>query len=84
MLECSPPKGIPEPTVIWKKNNQILNIQSLKRLRIVDGGNLAINDVRQSDEGQYQCVAKNIVGTRESAIAILKVHSKFQQQIYPK
>ncbi|EAT41462.1 AAEL006901-PA [Aedes aegypti] len=76
LLECGPPKGIPEPTVAWRKNGQKLDVESSKRIRVVDGGNLAIQDVRQTDEGQYQCIARNQVGVRESAVAFLKVHVK--------
>ncbi|XP_037886282.1 uncharacterized protein LOC119635525 isoform X2 [Glossina fuscipes] len=76
LLECAAPRGIPEPAVLWKKNGQILDLESSKRIRLVDGGNLAVQDTRQSDEGQYQCVAKNPVGIRESKTATLKVHIK--------
>ncbi|XP_061399173.1 protein sax-3-like, partial [Musca vetustissima] len=76
LLECSAPRGVPEPVVLWKKGGNIIDFESSKRIRIVDGGNLAIQDARQSDEGQYQCIAKNPVGVRESAIATLKVHVK--------
>ncbi|XP_055598620.1 roundabout homolog 1-like [Uranotaenia lowii] len=76
MLECGPPKGYPEPTISWRKNGQTLDLSNSKRVRIVDGGNLAIQDARQSDDGRYQCVAKNVVGTRESAVAFLRVHVK--------
>lgn len=76
LLECGPPKGVPEPTVGWRKNGQKLDVETSKRIRVVDGGNLAIQDVRQTDEGQYQCIAKNLVGVRESGMAFLKVHGK--------
>lgn len=76
LLECAPPRGTPEPSVIWRKNGQKLEVENSKRIRIVDGGNLAIQDARQTDEGQYQCVAKNIVGVRESSISSLKVYGE--------
>lgn len=80
LLECAAPRGVPEPVVFWKKGGQMLDMESTKRIRIVDGGNLAIQDARQSDEGQYQCIAKNPVGIRESTMATLKVHSKFKKK----
>ncbi|XP_039438297.1 roundabout homolog 1-like [Culex pipiens pallens] len=76
LLECGPPKGYPEPVVTWRKNGQTMDMSNSKRIRIVDGGNLAIQDARQSDDGRYQCVAKNVVGIRESTVAFLRVHVK--------
>lgn len=76
LMECGAPRGSPEPQISWRKNGQTLNLVGNKRIRIVDGGNLAIQEARQSDDGRYQCVVKNVVGTRESATAFLKVHGK--------
>lgn len=73
MLECSAPRGSPEPVVLWRKNGQKIDTNSTKRIRMVDGSNLEIQDVRQTDEGFYQCVAKNIVGSRESQLAHLRI-----------
>ena len=39
---------------------------------------MALQDVRQTDEGSYQCVAKNVVGIRESFAAFLKVYGELK------
>lgn len=99
LLECAPPRGTPEPSVAWRKNGHLIDLEAsdryffylkinnylkfksykrnFHRVSIVDGGNLVIQDLRTSDEGRYQCVAKNAAGMRESEVANLFVHSKF-------
>lgn len=86
LMECGAPRGSPEPQIFWRKNGQTMNLNgnnqsSNKRIRIVDGGNLAIQDARQSDDGRYQCVVRNVVGVRESATAFLKVHGRYKRRI---
>lgn len=76
LLECGPPKGIPEPSLLWRKDGVNIDLENSDRVRVVDGGNLMIREVKQSDEGRYQCVAQNIVGQRESSPATLTVHVK--------
>lgn len=81
LLECGPPKGNPEPTVFWRKNGQVLDLNNSKRVRLVDGGNLIIQDARKVDEGRYQCIAENVAGVRESAVAILKVNGELGRKL---
>ncbi|XP_073999543.1 roundabout homolog 2-like isoform X2 [Rhodnius prolixus] len=76
VLECGPPKGYPEPSLFWKKDGVTIDLESIDRVRVVDGGNLMIREVKPSDEGKYQCVAQNIVGVKETLPALLTVHVK--------
>lgn len=31
LLECGPPKGHPEPTLFWKKDGQVLDLETSNR-----------------------------------------------------
>jgi hypothetical protein len=31
LLECAPPRGAPDPTVSWKKNGQLLDVDESSR-----------------------------------------------------
>ncbi|RWS31646.1 roundabout 1-like protein [Leptotrombidium deliense] len=75
-LECTPPRGHPEPVISWKKDGKLINVGGASRMKIVNNRNLKISDVRPSDKGRYICVAENIVAIRESPQALLNVFVK--------
>ncbi|XP_059187729.1 roundabout homolog 2 isoform X2 [Centropristis striata] len=74
VLECVPPRGHPEPTVSWKRNNARV---STKDERIsMRAGKLMISHTRKSDAGMYVCVGSNMVGERDSDPAELVVYER--------
>ncbi|KAK0397715.1 hypothetical protein QR680_002236 [Steinernema hermaphroditum] len=83
VLECSPPEGYPQPTVIWQKDERELRIQDDDRMTI-HGGNIVIDPVQRSDGGFYKCLAINMVGERESNPVKLSVLEKPHFVVEPK
>ncbi|KAI1732012.1 immunoglobulin i-set domain-containing protein [Ditylenchus destructor] len=75
-LECSPPKGFPDPVVSWRKDDRDVNLMEDSRYKLHPSGNLIIENVQRSDGGFYQCVAGNMVGERISKPARLSVYEK--------
>ncbi|XP_066534191.1 roundabout homolog 2 isoform X3 [Hoplias malabaricus] len=74
VLECVPPRGHPEPSISWKRNNARV---SEKDGRIsMRGGKLIISHTRKSDAGMYVCVGSNMVGERDSDPAELVVFER--------
>ncbi|XP_030829405.1 protein sidekick-1 isoform X9 [Strongylocentrotus purpuratus] len=57
--------GTPEPTYYWEKDGALFNVDSNDRVSL-DGGNLVIESLTTADDGQYQCFAKNRLGTAMS------------------
>ncbi|KAI5644530.1 immunoglobulin domain-containing protein [Phthorimaea operculella] len=73
LLECSSPKGVPEPTIQWIKDGQRYDIEVSGRVTVTDNGNLKIQETLPTDSGLYRCVASNIAGERQSRAAALIV-----------
>ncbi|TSM77386.1 Peroxidasin [Bagarius yarrelli] len=55
-------EGNPKPQIIWLRNNNALNMQDDSRLNLLEDGTLMIQDPRETDQGVYQCMAKNVAG----------------------
>ncbi|XP_038153751.1 roundabout homolog 3 isoform X2 [Cyprinodon tularosa] len=74
VMECVPPRGHPEPTISWKRNNIRVNDRD-ERITI-RGGKLMISNTRKSDAGMYVCVGTNMVGEKDSDPAELVVFER--------
>uniref|UniRef100_A0A671NAB9 Roundabout homolog 2-like n=1 Tax=Sinocyclocheilus anshuiensis TaxID=1608454 RepID=A0A671NAB9_9TELE len=80
VMECIPPRGHPEPTISWKRNNVKVNDKD-ERITI-RGGKLMISNTRKSDAGMYVCVGTNMVGEKDSDPAELVVFGRFVILLY--
>ncbi|KAL7638316.1 UNVERIFIED_CONTAM: hypothetical protein RMT77_010881 [Armadillidium vulgare] len=73
LLRCVPPKGHPEPVVVWTKDGKEVDPANEHRFKIVEKGSLVITGARLSDSGNYICKARNVYGSKESPPAELLV-----------
>lgn len=73
-LECTPPRGHPEPTISWKKNGVPINEENGHYE--VSSTKLLVGRALKSDAGSYMCVATNQVGERVSRAALVSVLEK--------
>ncbi|XP_057598535.1 peroxidasin homolog isoform X2 [Hippopotamus amphibius kiboko] len=55
-------EGNPKPQIIWLRNNNELSMKTDSRLNLLDDGTLMIQNTRETDQGIYQCMAKNVAG----------------------
>ncbi|XP_075046494.1 roundabout homolog 4 isoform X2 [Mixophyes fleayi] len=71
VIECSPPKGHPEPVVTWKKDGVALDRNSSHYT--FAAGKLSIARALRTDSGVYICVAANQAGEKTSRAAHISV-----------
>ncbi|XP_078540030.1 roundabout homolog 2-like [Lissotriton helveticus] len=74
VMECIPPRGHPEPTISWKKNN--IRISDKDEGITIRGGKLMMSHTKKNDAGMYICVATNMLGERDSEPAELVVFER--------
>uniref|UniRef100_H3B0F7 Ig-like domain-containing protein n=1 Tax=Latimeria chalumnae TaxID=7897 RepID=H3B0F7_LATCH len=74
VLECSPPRGHPEPVVTWKKDGTLMHRKD--QSYVMHNGKLTIAHAQKTDSGVYVCIATNEAGQRESRAAQISVLEK--------
>uniref|UniRef100_A0A452TKP2 Lactoperoxidase n=1 Tax=Ursus maritimus TaxID=29073 RepID=A0A452TKP2_URSMA len=65
-------EGNPKPKIIWIHNNHLLDLEDDTRLNLFDDGTLMIRNTRESDQGEYQCMARNSAGEVKTQNAMLR------------
>ncbi|XP_054417566.2 probable oxidoreductase PXDNL isoform X2 [Pongo abelii] len=68
-------EGNPKPEIIWIHNNHSLDLEDDTRLNMFDDGTLMIRNTRESDQGVYQCMARNSAGEAKTQSAMLRYSS---------
>uniref|UniRef100_A0A8C4PY75 Ig-like domain-containing protein n=1 Tax=Eptatretus burgeri TaxID=7764 RepID=A0A8C4PY75_EPTBU len=67
-------EGNPKPEIVWLHNNNELDM-SESRVNLLPDGTLMIRNARESDQGLYQCMARNLAGEVKTQHAILRPFS---------
>uniref|UniRef100_A0A4W3JWJ6 Uncharacterized protein n=1 Tax=Callorhinchus milii TaxID=7868 RepID=A0A4W3JWJ6_CALMI len=65
-------EGNPKPKIVWLHNNNELHMKNDIRLNLLDDGTLMIQNTQESDQGTYQCMAKNVAGEAKTQGVLLR------------
>nr|XP_031540895.1 LOW QUALITY PROTEIN: peroxidasin homolog [Vicugna pacos] len=65
-------EGNPKPEIIWLRNNNELSMKTDSRLNLLGDGTLMIQNTRETDQGVYQCMAKNVAGEAKTQEVTLR------------
>nr|XP_027231736.1 roundabout homolog 3-like [Penaeus vannamei] len=73
-IACRRRRGHAPPDLGWTRNGHPIDLkEEAERVQVREDGTLVIQEVLQTDEGEYVCEASNPAGTRKSPPAILDV-----------
>ena len=79
VLRCVPPKAVPPAVVSWTRDGSTLSLDSAKRARVDDDGNLVILNAGKEDEGRYACAATNAAAVRVAEPVRVRVLGEFRR-----
>ncbi|XP_059502044.1 peroxidasin homolog isoform X2 [Stegostoma tigrinum] len=65
-------EGNPKPKIVWLHNNHELHMKNDIRRNLLDDGTLMIQNAQESDQGTYQCMAKNELGEATTQGVLLR------------
>ncbi|GFR14427.1 muscle, skeletal receptor tyrosine-protein kinase [Trichonephila clavata] len=68
--------GDPEPAVSWQKNGRSLHYAGHANYRVLESGDLKLDNVGLADDGLYHCIARNVKGMDYSPQARLRVEGE--------
>uniref|UniRef100_A0A6A7FSY9 Roundabout homolog 1-like n=1 Tax=Hirondellea gigas TaxID=1518452 RepID=A0A6A7FSY9_9CRUS len=82
ILPCRPPKGTPEPKLLWLRNGESMRNNS--RVYTTFNGDLRFRSTKAEDSATYECQASNAAGTKTSAPSEITVMDPPRFVIAPK
>ncbi|TGZ63662.1 hypothetical protein CRM22_006803 [Opisthorchis felineus] len=80
-MVCSPPEGRPEPEVYWTKDGMRISLALFPQIQIDGESRLIIEDTKNSDSGNYTCVADLFRQEFRYAHAIVKVLEPVEEKM---
>ncbi|KAM9296522.1 peroxidasin-like [Gastrophryne carolinensis] len=75
-------EGNPKPDITWLHNNNEINTSYDGRRNLLHDGTLMIQNMRESDKGDYQCAAKNIMGEVRTQAVTLRYSSSQAKPVF--
>ena len=67
--------GEPTPDIVWLRDSNEIPIDGT-RYEVMENGTLMLHDISESDNGYFECMAKNPVGEAHSRPAKMTVQNK--------
>ena len=69
-IECPVEANPPMTHIIWMKNEKIIDLSHLTRMKVNKQGTLIIKSVMTSDDGRYSCIPYSPLGAGQMSMPV--------------